>query len=192
MRYRLGRWLRVLALCETMLCLLVSVRGAEAASGDADGTYTVTITQVEVSKDQGTTWTTVFSGSQAINIASVTAGAAAAGLVSGATLDAGTYDRVRVTLGANLLIKGWRNTGSSTTDYTNGSTFNTVAGNDPGGDYAISTFTIPDASRVQTFTGLSIVVQPGGAPTCTIKFDTSGVIAAGYTINPPSVSVTTS
>ena len=165
---------------------------AEAASGGADGTYTVTITKVEVSKDSGTTYTTVFSGSQVINIASANAGAVAAGLVSGTPMDAGTYDQVRVTLGSTLQLKGFRNTGSSTTDYTNGTSFNTVAGNDAGSDYAVSTFTIPEASRIQTFTGYSIVVSPGGAPKVTITFNTSGVIIAGPSINPPSVTVTSS
>lgn len=167
-----------------------SLAMAEAGSGDADGTYTVTITKIEVSTDQGTTYTTVFSGSQAINIASVGANTVAAGLVSGASLDAGTYDRLRVTIGDTLQLKGFRNTGGGATDYTNGTTFNTVAGDSAGSDYAVSSFTIDAANRVQTFT-ISIVVKPGGSPRCTVKFDTQSVIGAGYTISPPAVSVTT-
>ena len=164
----------------------------EAASSDADGTYTVTITKLEVSKDSGATFITVFSGSQAINIAAADAGAVAAGLVSGAAMETGTYDRVRVTLASDLLVKGFRNTGGGTTDYTNGTSFNTVAGNDPGGDYAVSTLTVPEENRVQTFTGYSIVVQPGGSSQVTITFNTTGVIIAGPSIKPPSVSVTAS
>jgi hypothetical protein len=64
---------------------LLAMNPAQAASGDADGTYTVTITKLELSTD-GTTFVTVFEGSQAINIASANAGAVAAGLVSGVTL----------------------------------------------------------------------------------------------------------
>ena len=184
---------RVWCLALVAVCWAVGPRGVEAASSDADGTYTVTITKVEVSKDSGATYVTVFSGSQAINIASVNAGAVAASLVSGVVLDAGTYNRVRVTLGANLQVKGFRNTGSGTTDYTNGTTFNTVAGNDPGGDYAVSTFTINPADRLQVLTiSPSVVIQPGGSPNVTVTFNTSGVIAASYTITAPSVSVASS
>ena len=171
-----------------VVCWAVGPRGVEAASSDADGTYTVTVTQVEVSKDSGTTYKTVFSGSQAINIASVNAGAVAAGLVSGVVMDAGSYDRVRVTLGASLQIKGFRNTGGGATDYTNGTTFNTVAGNDPGGDYATSTFSISNPIQVYTVAP-PIVIQPGGSPNAIVTFNTSGVIGAGYTVTAPSVSV---
>ncbi len=194
-RLRSGR----LILMAALLWLMCSAGRAEAASGDADGTYTVTVTQVEVSKDGGATYTTVFSGSQSINIAAVNAGAVAAGLVSGATMQAGTYDSVRVTIGSTLSMKGFvNNTGAGTTLYTDGGAdadaFTGVAGlnNTTAGDYGISTFTIPAANRTNTTSGLSIAIEPGGAPTVTVTFNTSGVLTQSGgvpSVGPPSVTI---
>ena len=181
-----------------MACWAVGLRAVEAVSGAADGTYTVTITKVEVFKDGGTTYTTIFSGSQAINIASVNAGAVAAGLASGAALDVGTYDTVRVTIGATLLAKGYVNNAGNTV-YTNGGTdgsgssTNGGVSDTPGSGYAISTYTIPAANRTNTTGGLSIVVQVGKSPTCTVKFDTSGVLSVvggGVVPGAPVVTIT--
>ena len=174
------------------------VGGVEAASSDADGTYTVTITKVEASKDGGTTYATIFTGSQDINIASVSAGAVAAGLASGAVLDVGTYTIVRVTIGATLRAKGYVNNAGNTV-YTNGGTDGSASStnggvlNTPGSDYAISTYTIPAANRTNTTSGLSIVVQVGTSPTCTVKFDTSGVLSVvggGIVPGAPSITIT--
>ena len=165
-----------------VVCWTAGLKAVEAASSDADGTYTVTITKVEASKDGGTTYTTIFSGSQDINIASANAGAVAAGLASGTVLGVGTYDTVRVTLGATLKAKGYVNNAGSTV-YTNGGTDGSASStnggvlNTPGSDYAISTYTIPVANRTNTTSGLSIVVRVGTSPTCTVKFDTSGVFS---------------
>lgn len=176
---------------------LLGIAGwTEAASGDADGTYTVTITLIEVSKNGGTTYTTLFSGSQAVNIASASAGAAVAGLASGVDLEAGTYDTVRTTLASTLLLKGFVNNGT-TTIYTNndadGFTNNSGGGaNSPGTDYAISTFTIPEANRTQTITGLSLSVSRQAPRTCIVTFDTAGVITqSGGTpsVGAPSVTI---
>lgn len=180
---------------------LVGTGTAEAASGDADGTYAVTVTTVEVSKDGGTTYTTMFSGSQAINIASASAGATAASLVSGAALTPGTYTIVRVTIGSTMTVKGYLNISGSTW-YTSGGTdsgaFGVNAGvtSTPGSDYAISTFTIPSANRVNTTSGLSITVAAdGSAPTVNVTFDTSGVISNSSgtpTLGAPTVTMTSS
>ena len=184
---------RVALLCGGVaLCVMLRAGQAEAASGNADGTYTVTITKVEVSKDSGTTYTTIFSGSQDINIASVSAGAVAAGLANGVTVDSGTYVRVQVTIGASLQVKGYVNNGA-TTIYTDGTTFSTNSGgaDTPGGNYALATFTIPVASRVSVNT-TSIAIQPGNSPTVDVTFDTSGVItqAGGVpSIGAPTVTV---
>lgn len=176
--------------------LLGAAHWAEAASGDADGTYTVTITLIEVSTDGGATYTTLFSGSQAVNIASADAGATVAGLASGVDLAAGTYDTVRVILGESLLLKGYVNNGT-TTIYTNndadGFGNNGGGGADtPGSDYAASTFTIPQASRTQTFTGLSLPVSKENPRTVVVSFNTAGVItqAGGIpSVGAPSVTI---
>ncbi|OGX40613.1 MAG: hypothetical protein A3C53_06460 [Omnitrophica WOR_2 bacterium RIFCSPHIGHO2_02_FULL_68_15] len=181
--------------------LLSGAAAAEAASGDADGTYTVTVTKIEASKDAGVTYVTLFSGSQAINIASATAGATAASLVSGAALAPGTYTAIRTTMGATLSVKGYVNIGGSTY-YTDGGSdsgaFTANAGviDTPGGDYAISTFTIPENFRTNTDTSVSITVQASGTgPTCNIAFDTSSVItnSGGLpSVGGPTVTTTSS
>jgi hypothetical protein len=157
---------------------------AAAASGDADGTYTVTVTKVEMSKDGGTTYTTVFQGSQAINIASANAGAVAASLVSGVTLEPGVYNTVRTTLDGTMQFRGYVNNDNGTdTLYTDGGTEtgsgestsnNAGALNTPGSGYAASTYTIPVANRVGTDTGLSLVVEAGRSMVVDIAFDTAG------------------
>ena len=187
-------WTRRIAVCVlTTAVWLLAISPAQAASGDADGTYTVTITKLEVSTD-GTTFVTVFEGSQAINIASANAGAVAAGLVNGVALVAGTYTTVRVTLGANLLAKGYANNGSDTV-YTNnsanGSTTNSGVNNTPGTDYAISTYAIPQANRTNTITGMSFIVEPGASRTVKVSFNTSGVLSLSNGViipGAPSVS----
>lgn len=179
-----------------VVCWAMGPRGVEAVSGAADGTYTVTITKVEASKDGGATYTTIFSGSQAINIASVSAGAVAAGLASGAVLDVGTYNTVRVTLGATLLAKGYVNNAGSTV-YTNGGTDGSASSTNggvtdtPGSGYAISTYTIPDTNRTNTTGGLSMVVQVGTSPTVTVKFDTTGVLSVSSGIIIPGAPLVT-
>lgn len=182
------------------LSLLWGAREAQAASGDADGTYTVTITLVEISKDGGTTYTTLFSGSKAINIAAANAGAVAAGLASGVALPPGAYNRLRVTLGSTLQIKGYVNNGDATgTLYTNndadGFDLNTSAINTPGSDYAVSTLSIPEANRVSTMTPSITVPAEGSPATVQINFDTTGVLtASGNTpsLGAPTVTITQS
>ena len=179
--------------------LLGAATWAEAASGAADGTYTVTMTLIEVSKDGGATYTTLFSGSQAVNIASASAGATVAGLASGVTLEPGTYNTVRVTLGSTLLLKGYVNFGT-TTIYTNNDADGFDNNSGSGADrtdngptaYAVSTFTIPAADRTQTLTGLSLPVSPAGTKTCIVTFNTAGVLTqSGGTpsVGAPSVSI---
>lgn len=188
-----SRTRRIAVAVLTTAVWLLAMGPAQAASGDADGTYTVTITKLELSTD-GTTFITVFEGSQAINIASANAGAVAAGLVNGVTLAAGTYTTVRVTLGANLLAKGYVNNGADTvyTDNSaNGSTTNSGVNNTPGADYAISTYAIPQANRTNTITNMSFLVEPGVSRTVKVIFNTSGVLSLSNGViipGAPSVS----
>lgn len=180
----MSRWMMTRVVLMVAMSI-VAPRWAEAASGDADGTYTVSVTKVELSKDSGATYITVFSGSQEINIASANAGAVAAGLASGVSCEAGTYDRIRVTLGSTLLVKGFVTDGP-TTYYTNGITFGVDVS-----AYATSTFTISNPVQVYTVAP-PIAVQPGSSPKVTVSFNTSGVIVAGPSINPPSVTIASS
>ena len=196
-----SNWARGIAMGCMALSLFLGVPGqARAATGDADGTFTVTVTLVEISKDGGATYTTLFSGSKEINIASANAGAVAAGLASGVALTPGTHNRVRVTIGSTLQIKGFVNNGAGTgTLYTNndadGFDLNASAINTPGSDYAISTLAIPAENRVDTVTVSIVVPAEGSPPTVRINFDTQGVLSASGnnpSINDPAVTVTQS
>lgn len=189
---------RLLALGCTLLGLGVWAGQTYAASGDADGTYTVPITRIEVSKDGGATFTTVFSGSTDINIAAANAGAVAAGLVSGKAIEPGTYNRVRVTIGDTLRVRGYVNSAGGNF-FTNGQSdaagFTFAAGTPdvPGGTYAISSFAIPAGNRVSTQTVSIVVPEKGAAGTCRVAFDTSGVLTAPGglpQLGPPTVTVT--
>lgn len=166
-----------------------------AGSGDADGIYTVDITKIEISSDSGSNYTTIYSGSSQVNIASASAGATVAGLASGVPMPPATYNAVRSTVGSSLLFKGYVTSGG-TTYYTDGGTdggaFSGVAGSSPGSDYATSTFTIDAGSRTQTETGLSIVCSKGVTPTVTVEFDTSSVLSVSgtdVTLSPPVVDI---
>ncbi len=197
MHRRVVRWVGCLGVCG--LSLVGWLGAADAASGNADGTYAVTVTKVEVSKDGGSTYTTIFSGSQSINIAAANAGATAASLANGAALAPGTYTLVRTTIGATMTAKGYLNISGSTW-FTNGGSdsnaFSVNGGvlNTPGSTYAISTFTIPAASRTSTDSSLSITVKADGtSPTVNIAFDTSGVITNSGgtpTIGAPTITTT--
>ncbi len=180
------------------LHLLAGAVPAQAATGDAAGTYTVTVTQVEMSSDGGGSYTTIFSGSKEINIASANAGAVAASLASGVTLPPALYNRIRVTLAQNLQLKGFVNDGA-TTFYTNndsdGFGLNLGAADTPGADYAISTFTIPAGNRVNTITVSINIPATGSAPTVRVNFDTTGVLTVSGSIpsvGAPTVTVTQS
>lgn len=178
--------------------LLLWAGQAWAASGDADGTYTVTITRIEISQDGGATYFPIFSGSQAVNIASANAGAVAAGLVSGEGVPHGTYNTLRVTLAETLQMKGFVNNGG-TTFYTNndadGFGLNAGAADTPGADYATSSFTIPANNRVQLFS-VTFTCQGGGvASRVRVSFNAGGVlsISGGLpTVGAPAVSVSLS
>ena len=179
----------------SLLLILLWAGSAWAATGDADGTYTVTITKIEISQDGGGTYFTVFSGSQAINIASAQAGAVAGSLVNASGVPHGSYNRVRVTLGDSLIMRGFVNNGG-TTFYTNndadGFGLNGNAANAPGADYTTSTFTIPAANRTQLFS-INFTCPGGGAGVkVRISFDASGVlsISGGLpAVGAPSVSI---
>ena len=95
--------------------------------------YKITITTIEISDDGGSTYTTLFSGSQEVDIAAVNAGAVAGGLISGVDLPDGTYNAIRATVGDTITVKGYVNI-RGTTHYTDGgadaAAFSQAVGND--------------------------------------------------------------
>ena len=94
----------------------------QAATGTAD-TYTVTMKKVELCSDMNCSSATVVgTGSQAVDIASLSAGAAAGAFASTTGLTVGTsYNHLRVTLNRTFTISGTV-TDSSDTCTTDGST----------------------------------------------------------------------
>ncbi|MBI4342057.1 MAG: hypothetical protein HY599_01675 [Candidatus Omnitrophica bacterium] len=172
---------------------------ASAATGDGGGqVFKVTVTTVETSSDGGSTYTTLFSGSQEIDIAATNAGAVAASLVSGVQLAPATYNRIRVTIGATMKAKGYVNI-AGVTNYTDGGTdagaFSQAVGNNnpPSSGFEESTFTIPSGNRTSIDT-VSIVVTPTNAPTVRVAFNTAGVFinsGGNPSLGPPTVTITT-
>ena len=186
------------------LCLIWGVglllglpRVAAAATGDGGGqVYKVTITRIEISADGGANYTTIFSGSQEIDIAAVGAGAVAGGLVSGVDLPDGTYNTIRATVADSIKVKGYVNI-AGTTHYTNGTTFGQEAGNDSpptDGTFVESTFDL-GAPQTATNTGLTIVMTPETSSVVTVAFNTAGVVAddggGDPTVTAPTVTITT-
>jgi len=178
-----------------VICLWLGTSPAWSASTDADGTYSVTVTKIELSTDGGTTYSTIFEGSQLVNIASANAGAVVASLVDGGSLEYGVYDTVRTTIGANLVAKGYVNDGADTvyTDGSNNTTRNVGTTDTPAAGYDSSTFTIPVANRTIVTTPASpITCSQGVSPIVTVSFDTSGVLSvSGTAVVPgaPTVSI---
>lgn len=107
-----------------VLFSLISVSyNLNAASGSAD-TYTVTMLKVELCKEVTcSSATEVASGSQGVNIASLSAGAEAAKFGSTSGLPIGTtFTHLRVTLDRTFTISGTVTDGSNGTCTTDGST----------------------------------------------------------------------
>lgn len=80
--------------------------------------YEVTITKLELKKDDGS-YLTIFSDSKPINIASASAGESAGSLVEGQAIEDGVYTHVRVTTSANFVINACDG-GLTTGNCTNG------------------------------------------------------------------------
>lgn len=68
--------------------------------------YEVTVTKVEFSKDGGSSWHTVFEGSETMDIASVDFDAKVKTFVSGFSLEEGTYTKCRLTVSGTFVING--------------------------------------------------------------------------------------
>ena len=106
-----------------LFSLLLVSYNSNAASGSAD-TYTVTMLKVELCTEVTcASATEVASGSQGVNIASLSAGAEAAKFGSTSGLPIGTkFTHLRVTLDRTFTISGTVTDGSNGTCTTDGST----------------------------------------------------------------------
>ena len=106
-----------------LFSLLLVSYNSNAASGSAD-TYTVTMLKVELCTEVTCASSTeVASGSQGVNIASLSAGAEAAKFGSTSGLPIGTtFTHLRVTLDRTFTISGTVTDGSNGTCTTDGST----------------------------------------------------------------------
>jgi hypothetical protein len=89
-------------------------------------TYRVTVSKVETSQD-GVDWHTVGEGTQTFDIASVNVGAQVGNYMSGASIPAGTYRYMRITVSRTMLINGSGSTGG-VPYYTTANTINVDGG----------------------------------------------------------------
>lgn len=163
---------------------------AHAATGPASA-YKVTITKFELYN--GTSWVTVSTGnSTTLDIASVTAGAAAGNFFAGLSVPDGTYTQVRVTISDTFVISG--RVGSN---YTNGQNSNGIcAVTAVAADEAQCTVTVPGGLPAPSPDALpSTLTVTNGAPSHKIRvtfnvnnaIDDSGV---GGLMYPGTPSVT--
>jgi|LGOV01.1.fsa_nt_gb hypothetical protein len=86
-----------------IMILLSSYIFAANINPDYVSKYELTITKLELKKDDGT-YITIFSGSSSINIASASAGEVAGSLLQGKSLPDGIYTHVKVTTGASFVV----------------------------------------------------------------------------------------
>ncbi|OGX39692.1 MAG: hypothetical protein A3C53_05580 [Omnitrophica WOR_2 bacterium RIFCSPHIGHO2_02_FULL_68_15] len=168
--------------------MALAVAPAWAASGDPEA-YGVTITRIELSKDGGASYVTRFEGYADVNLAAPGVGAPIADLGKDTPLPKGTYNRLRVTLGPTLYLKGYVNHGGATL-FTNGGAdlvgyeTNAAAANAPGATYAVSSVTIPNTAR--TFEQAIDIHVGSTMPALHLAFDLTGLIT--QTAGVPAVS----
>lgn len=119
--------------------------------GNADGTYIVTISKIEISQNNST-WITLGEGAQVFNIASLTVGTDFSNYVSNTSITAGTYKYVRVTVSRTIQIKG-SGTNSGNVYYTTAATVSLGGGSlgvasaaNDNTNYATSTIVIPSSA----------------------------------------------
>jgi hypothetical protein len=165
-----------------------------ALAQDATGTptvYKVTVKKVEFSTDAGTTFVTLREADQQIDIASVNAGALAGSYASGASLPAGTYNRIRVTISCTIRLRGQVTFGVNTyyTTAAGGTAINDAT------QLAEGAFTIPTPPCAGgNLTDTSTVTFPvieGQAKTVDVNFDVTGGIRLDVpALSPNTVTVT--
>lgn len=127
--------------------IVLILNSSAFATGPASA-YKVRVSKFELFN--GTSWITVFEGtSDALDIASVSSGAAAGSFMSGLSVPDGTYTQVRVTPSPTFVISGYDgvNYTTATAGPGGGSTFGTAA---------------QQAEFTLTLTGGSV---PGATPT---------------------------
>lgn len=92
--------------------------------------YKVTMIKFEMSQNNGTTWFTVADSQVQVDIASVNAGERVGSWVSGAAVPLGTYNRMRHTVSATFVMRGfvYYNT-TNRTYFTTPNGSSSVAGN---------------------------------------------------------------
>jgi hypothetical protein len=128
------------------------------AGSEVNGTYTVTIKKIEISKD-GTNWVTLGEKTQSFNIASQSIGATIGSYISNTSIPIGTYNYLKITQSRTITIKGrsddqdptagvlyyYTSTQNGTFNgfYKAGSTTSAWDNNNPPSDYEAVAFQVP-------------------------------------------------
>ncbi len=145
-----------------------------------------TIHKVELSRDGGSAYVTLASGPLSVDVASVGAGSRIATYLSNASTvlyPSTTYDRVRLTLGCGIGVKGnITDPGTGTIYYTTSSGGTTTSGPaaegtfNIGANYASYTSTCTSASQnFEQVIPTSLTTDGDGGLSFTIKFDEGGL-----------------
>lgn len=207
----LGEEIRMSRLFKSITIILVTGLIVELASQEAlaalgtPTVYRVTVRRIEISKDGGTTWVTVGSGDLTFNIASANAGAVVGTYVSNATVDAGTYNKMRATISRTYTLRGSivqdAGANNGTRFYTSANGATQVAGNE--GEQSITAPTnvtlptgislSPDGDFYATM-DVNLTFTASGPNTVTVNFDVTNAMQLlpddTFIPQPPSVTVT--
>ncbi len=127
--------------------------------------YEVRVNKLEVSYDNGSTWTTVFEGQS--DLVDVAQGASAGSFFSNQSVPVGTINKVRVTLDKDMTVNGTV-LYSSTTYYTVADVDNDDS--TVGGNRADQDVEMPDGDIVKLY-DINVVVTSGQGVVLEITFE---------------------
>lgn len=139
------------------------------AIGNAS-TYKMTVQSIQLKRDSDDTWVTISSPNQEIDIASVTAGATAASLVSGSNIPAADYDNFKLVISETFSVSG-----SDGTNYTKSGGAVTVTGDDSSDASTATWDTTPPSgcTLAETTESHTTTVSEQGEMTCSLNLDAS-------------------
>lgn len=135
--------------------VLLFWQSACGAGTAAASVYQVTVRQIDLSKDGGTSWTTIGASSAAFDIASAAVGSSVGAYLTGAAIADGDYNALRVTISNVITVRG------TALDTSNGRTYCTDS--DGSSENSVThPATCPAAPEPQAITVLA--APPGGFP----------------------------
>lgn len=157
--------------------------------------FEFTMTKFEISYDSGTTWTTVWEGTQTFDLASASGtDSLAATIFSNMPVTAGTINRLRVTIGRNCTVRGYVTYSGVTYKTTAGTNQAAGTGTTGAGDATTYDSTMAETDVYTQEEAREMVINEGQTKRLKMTFnlaDALGLMSAGpdsYSIVPKYVS----